>query len=65
VALVDPSDETITQMSQLLRSKGLLDDTPGEASREFYVSGLSDSFFNVGTLLIGDVIQEVRRVDLP
>lgn len=65
VALVDPSDETINQMGRVLAGKNLLNDSEGEPLRDFYVSGPSDSFFKVGSLLIGDVIREVRKVDLP
>ncbi|HWP96116.1 MAG TPA: glutamate racemase [Syntrophomonadaceae bacterium] len=65
VALVDPSDETISQVAGLLKEKDLLNDSNAEPWREFYVSGLSDSFYKVGTVLIGDVIRKVRKVDLP
>ncbi|HBK52883.1 MAG TPA: glutamate racemase, partial [Syntrophomonas wolfei] len=30
---------------------------------EFYVSGQDDSFFNVGRLLMGDIIKEIHKLD--
>lgn len=64
VTLVDPSDETIDQMQELLAARGLLNEVGHQGCHEFFVSGQNESFFKVGKRLIGDTIQEVARIEL-
>lgn len=64
VTLVDPALETVEELTELLRHRHLLNDHQGNGSREFYVSGNDESFYIVGRMLLGDVIQKVKRVDL-
>lgn len=65
VNLVDPSDETIDEVQGLLASRDLLSSsTRRDGCHEFFVSGQNESFFKVGKQLIGDVIQEVSKIEL-
>lgn len=64
VTLVDPACETVEELSEILRKGDLLNDHPGNKQRDFYVSGNDESFYIVGRMLLGDVIQKVHRVDL-
>lgn len=63
VKLVDPACETVSGLGKILGVRSLLatDDNP---TREFYVSGNDESFYNVGKLLIGDFIQTVEKISL-
>lgn len=63
VVLVDPAVETIEELSQLLQQKQMA----GQQSRatgKFYVSGNDQSLYQVGSLLLGDLIQKVERVSM-
>lgn len=64
VTLVDPAAETIEELIKILEKNELLNDTPSVAGREFYVSGSEESFYQVGRLLLGDVIQKVDKIEL-
>lgn len=63
VNLVDPAYETVEEMAGML-DKLKLSATDCSPIREFYVSGNDESFYKVGKLLIGDVIQKVQRIEL-
>ncbi len=62
VELVDPSLETIEELKELLIQNDLLNNAGREPRREFYVSGHPEPFFNVGRLLLGDMVRKVKRV---
>ncbi len=64
VSLVDPAMETIEELTQILSRKNILNNHQGSPSREFYVSGNDESFYRVGRLLLGDVIEKVDRINL-
>jgi len=64
VKLVDPSCETVTELKSLLATQNLLSSPKDNPYRRFYVSGNDESFYKVGTLLIGNVINQVQRVPL-
>ncbi|HQD89500.1 MAG TPA: glutamate racemase [Syntrophomonadaceae bacterium] len=64
VKLVDPSYETVEELRQVLHSKNLTRGNNPHSQRHFYVSGSQESFFTVGKLLVGDVIQRVEQVCL-
>ncbi len=64
VNLVDPSHETVEELKWLLGSQDLARGSNSHPQRQFYVSGNHESFFTVGKLLIGDVIQKVDQVSL-
>lgn len=64
ISLVDPSCDTVMDLAALLHEQSLENDQLTTPAREFYVSGNDESFYNVGTLLIGDVIKEVERIRL-
>lgn len=64
VELVDPSLDTIEELQELLMLDDLLNNSGQEPRREFYVSGHQESFFNVGRLLLGDMIGNVKRLEL-
>ncbi len=64
VTLVDPAAETIEELVRILQKNDLLNDTQPMGSREFYVSGNAESFYKVGRLLLGDVIEKVEKVEL-
>jgi len=64
VTLIDPSHATVEELKQVLRSRNLARQTNEQPQRQFYVSGNQESFFTVGKLLIGDVIQKVEQVFL-
>lgn len=64
VTLVDPSHATVEELKEVLRSQKLAREANDQPQRQFYVSGNQDSFFTVGKLLIGDIIQKVEQVSL-
>ncbi|MFA7077769.1 MAG: glutamate racemase, partial [Syntrophomonas sp.] len=64
VALVDPAMETVEELAEILAHQKILNDTQVKGSREFYVSGNEESFYRVGRMLLGDVIEKVEKIDL-
>jgi len=64
VTLVDPAVETIEELIRILEKNNLLNDIQTIRTREFYVSGNEESFYKVGRLLLGDVIQKVEQIKL-
>jgi glutamate racemase len=61
VSLLDPSCETVEELKTVLASDGMLNEGLETPTREFYVSGQDDSFYNVGRSLIGNVIDRVDK----
>jgi hypothetical protein len=47
-----------------MEQKDILNPNPYNRKREFYVSGNDQSFYTVGRLLLGDVIEKVNHVKL-
>lgn len=64
VVLVDPAMETVEELAQILSAGNLLNDALTGGTHEFYVSGSPDSFYRVGRMLIGDVIEKVEKINL-
>ena len=64
VALVDPATETVAELAEILLHKNLLNDIQAGGTREFYVSGNPESFYKVGRMLLGNVIEKVERINL-
>ncbi len=64
VALIDPAFATIEELKYLLAEQNLLNDTHKEPQPQFYVSGNDESFYNVGNLLLNNIIEKVEKVDL-
>jgi len=64
VALVDPATETIEELAEILFHKNLLNDNQAGGTREFYVSGNPESFYRVGRMLLGNVIEKVEKIEL-
>lgn len=64
VTLVDPATQTIEELIGILKQNDILNDNEACGTREFYVSGNEESFYRVGRLLLGDVIQKVDRIEL-
>ncbi|HPF44145.1 MAG TPA: glutamate racemase [Syntrophomonadaceae bacterium] len=64
LVLIDTAGETVDELKALLESHELLNDSDSEPVRQFFVSGEELSFYNVGKLLIGDVIKHVDKVKL-
>lgn len=64
IMLIDAAGETIEELKAILSARNLLNDSEEKPSRKFYVSGEDSSFYKVGKLLIGDVIKEVKKVEL-
>ncbi|WP_156202821.1 glutamate racemase [Candidatus Syntrophocurvum alkaliphilum] len=62
IKLVDPADETINELIELFTAKDLLN-KHNDPLAEFYVSGNDESFYNVGKLLMGDIIKDVKKID--
>lgn len=60
VTLVDPAEETVAELVDILTSRDLINSSP-LAYRRFYVSGNAEYFFQLGRVLIGDVIQKVSK----
>lgn len=58
VRLVDPADETVSEIADLMKDSNIGAVNPNP-THEFLVSGNNNSFYQVGRLLLGDVIQEV------
>jgi len=63
VTLVDPAVETIEELAGLLREKSILSEN-SQGKSSFYASGNDQSFYNVGNILLGDLIKRVDRVNL-
>ncbi len=63
VSLVNPAVETIEELVTLLGQKNILSEQL-KGSGSFYVSGNDQSFYNVGSLLLGDLIKRVDRINL-
>lgn len=63
VALVDPAVETIEELTSILQEKQLLNKQL-HGSGKFYVSGNDQSFYHVGSILLGDLIQSVEQVNI-
>lgn len=64
IKLINPSYTTVTVLKKILAQKGLLNDEELTPQREFYVSGDDTSFFKVGNLLLGNIIEKVTKVNL-
>lgn len=64
VAVVDPACETVEELSALLEQHQLINDGSAEPARRYYVTGHAQSFYHVGTRLIGNTIQEVQQIVL-
>jgi glutamate racemase len=64
VTVVDIAYETIEELKQILATGDLLNDGQEPPVREFYVSGCSDSFSQVGRLLLGDEIKRIEKIEL-
>ena len=64
ITLVDPATETIEELAGILEQNNLLNQNPDNKSREFYVSGSDASFHSVGKLLLGDVVENVKHIEL-
>lgn len=60
VTLVDPAEETVSELRGLLTARDLInDDSLGD--RRFFVSGNAEYFYKLGRMLIGEVIENVSR----
>lgn len=64
MTLIDTAGETINELKKILTDHELVNDSNLPASRQFYVSGEDDSFYKVGKILMGDVIDQVNRIDI-
>ncbi len=64
IELVDPSFETIEELRDILIRDNLFNDSGDSPIRQFYVSGNDESFYKVGRVLLGDMIQSVKRAAL-
>lgn len=63
VVLVDPAAETIEELYTILQEKHILNQGINGTGK-FYVSGNDQSFYQVGSLLLGDLIEKVERINL-
>lgn len=61
VTLVDPAEETVAELADILTVRGLINDHRSTATRSYFVSGNPDYFYKLGRILIGDAIGTVRR----
>ncbi len=64
VTVIDPALETVTELKDYLQKQELLNDARIAPCREFVVSGDDSSFYNVGRLLVGDMITIVGQVEM-
>lgn len=70
VELIDPSFATVNELKNLLLKQYLINDTaidtkePSPCAGRFLVSGNDESFYNVGNLLLNNIIDYVEKVDL-
>lgn len=63
VTLVDPALETVEELSMILAEKQILSQAI-RGNGKFYVSGNDQSFYRVGSLLLGDLINKVEKITL-
>lgn len=65
VTLVDPAVATVEEVKEFLSQQGLLHEEGNPLPHyEFYASGPVDSFYKVGTRMIGEIARQVKRVQL-
>lgn len=63
VILVDPAEETVTELADILTSQHLQNSGPRQYCN-FYVSGKPENFLQLGRTLIGNVIEMVNKHSL-
>lgn len=64
VRLIDSGEETALEVARTLGERGLLADPGHPVTRRFAVSDLPLRFRTVGRLLVGDMIDQVDRVEI-
>lgn len=64
IQMVDPAQETIEELKRILSKNDILYNGSNTPKREFYVSGNDESFYKVGSLLLGDIIEKVKKVTI-
>ena len=64
ITLIDTAGETVNELNAILKVRGLDNDSGRPPRREFYVSGEDTSFYKVGEKLMGDVIDQVEKIDI-
>lgn len=63
VRLVDPASETVEELKTLLTQEQILNGS-GKGAGRFLVSGNDQSFYKVGSLLLGNLIHNAEKVNL-
>jgi glutamate racemase len=64
VRLVDPAEETVREVAQALREKGLLAPPGSRPARRYFASGGPGEFARTGSRLLGEEIPGVEVVNL-
>ncbi len=64
INVVDPACETVEELSALLHQHQLVNEHSAVPVRQYFVTGNAQSFYDVGTRLIGDTIKEVKQIVL-
>ena len=62
--LIDTADATINELKKILADRDLVNDSGQTPRRRFYVSGEDASFYKVGKILMGDIIDKVEKTDI-
>lgn len=64
IILVDPAAAAVDKLKSNLQALNLLNNNGCQPSPKFLVSGDPASFYRVARMLMGDIIQEVERINL-
>jgi len=64
VTLIDSAIETAAEIEKTLRSSSLLNNTPRNASREFFVTDSPEKFTEIGERFLGRKIEFIRKIEL-
>lgn len=62
--LIDTADATANELKKILADRDLVNDSGQPPCRRFYVSGEDASFYKVGKILMGDIIDKVEKIDI-
>jgi glutamate racemase len=64
VALIDPAEETVSDVKMLLKNAGTLKTAPVQQKTEYFVTGPLIHFQEIGTKLLGRPIAHAHQIVL-
>lgn len=64
VVLIDPAEETVSDVKKILKNAGTLKTSPAQQITEYFVTGSVIHFLDIGTKLLGKPIVNTHQVNL-